>query len=224
MFTRAYLDFFAELAENNTREWFKANKERYETEVKQPFQDFVGHLLLRIRSELQPDLFVEPRDCIFRIYRDVRFSKDKTPHKLHQSAVIHPRGKKAKQEPGFYFEMGKEGLGVFAGLYAPSRAQIYELRAAMAQEPQRLAEIAAEPLFQELFGDIQGERYKRIPKEYRELGESQPLFYHKQWYVQSQLPGETLLRPDLDELMLQHYRAAQDFNAYLNEQAGPVEG
>lgn len=215
MFQPAYLDFFSELAENNSRDWFKANKTRYIKDVKKPFEDFVAHLILRIRSEEEPDLFVEPRDCIFRIYRDIRFSKDKTPHKLFQSAVIHPAGKKAKQEPGFYFEMGANGLGLFAGLYGPSLPQIYQMRDAIAQDPAALNKLIAAEDFQKYFGEILGDQYKRIPKAYRALAEKQPLLYNKQWYFHKCLDAETLLRPDLDELLLDYYRAAKPLNRYL---------
>jgi len=86
-----FLQFLYELSQNNNREWFEKNKKRYEVTVKKPFEELVGELIDRLRI-IEPDFQIQAKDCIHRIYRDTRFSADKTPYKSHVSAVFTPRG------------------------------------------------------------------------------------------------------------------------------------
>ena len=86
-FTKDFAAFFKDLEKNNNREWFHENKKRYEDSVKNPFHNFVEELIGGL-SDIFPTLTIQPKDAIFRIHRDVRFSKDKTPYKIHASALI----------------------------------------------------------------------------------------------------------------------------------------
>ena len=94
-FTKDFIDFFKELAANNKKEWFDFNRKRYEKSVKQPFAEFVQEMIDRIRAD-DPKVDISTKDAIFRINRDVRFSKDKTPYKTHMAAIVSARGKKDK--------------------------------------------------------------------------------------------------------------------------------
>ncbi|MCB0846293.1 MAG: DUF2461 domain-containing protein, partial [Bacteroidetes bacterium] len=102
-FTPDYIAFFEELARNNTKEWFDQNRSRYEKSVKKPFYAFVERMIDLI-SEDDPAVMITPKDAIFRINRDIRFSNDKTPYKTNFSAVVSPGGRKEMVTPGLYFE------------------------------------------------------------------------------------------------------------------------
>ena len=132
-----YLEFFKELAANNNKEWFDANRKRYETIVRDPFKNFIAELLNRL-SELDPELDIEPKDVIFRINRDIRFSKDKTPYKTNNSAVISPEGRKNKNHPGIYIEFGPEKMAFYGGIYMPSPTEVLRVRTYMSQNLKEL--------------------------------------------------------------------------------------
>src|SRR5690606_31023698 len=87
-FDKDYLDFFKELAANNNRDWFHANKKRYENSVKKPFATFVTDTISKVKDEYDSKLDLEVKNSVFRINRDIRFSNDKSPYKLHSAAII----------------------------------------------------------------------------------------------------------------------------------------
>ena len=92
-FEKDFLEFFKELEKNNNKDWFDANRKRYEKVIKDPFKAFVQKMIDRMH-ELDSSVIIQPKDCIFRINRDIRFSKDKTPYKSNVSAVVGVGGKK----------------------------------------------------------------------------------------------------------------------------------
>ncbi len=111
-FTKEYEQFFDELNNNNEREWFNANKSRYEKHVKKPFEAFVSDLILRMQ-QYDSACQIQPKDAIFRVNRDIRFSKDKTPYKVQMSAVVGKGGKKESSLTGVYLELGSQHLRVY---------------------------------------------------------------------------------------------------------------
>ena len=114
-FTSDYLEFFKELAANNHKEWFDANRKRYETSVKEPFKAFTQHLIDELAKKEPVFKDLKASDCIFRINRDIRFSKDKTPYKTMCSAVISPNGKKSSSIHGIYFDKYTNFLWCLSG-------------------------------------------------------------------------------------------------------------
>ena len=106
-FSKDFLDFFKELAANNNKDWFDANRKRYDKSVKEPFKAFVADLISE-SQKIDPSIDIEAKDAIFRINRDIRFSKDKTPYKLDRSAIISAAGRKDHSIPGFYIALGPD--------------------------------------------------------------------------------------------------------------------
>jgi uncharacterized protein (TIGR02453 family) len=215
-FTPDFLAFFRDLAANNHREYFHAHKKRYETSVKQPFADFIGLLIAAIRQE-DPRVRISPAQAIFRIHRDVRFSQDKSPYKLYASALIVPGTRRITGDTGFYLEFSPEHCGVYGGLYQPDKQQLENVRTAIAQDPGRLDRLMSAPAFRERFGEILGEKNVRLPAHFQSVRAVQPLIAHKQFYFRALLPAETILRPDLPDLLMAYYRAAKPLNDYLEE-------
>ncbi len=126
-FTEDYLSFFKELASNNNKDWFDKNRKRYENTVREPFKNFISDLIDEV-SKQDPEVQIEPKEAIFRINRDIRFSKDKTPYKLNNSAIISKTGRKDKSYPGLYIELGPEKLGIYGGVYMPDTKQVQKIR------------------------------------------------------------------------------------------------
>ena len=134
------LKFLADVGQNNDREWFATQTERYQT-VRAEFEKFVGEVLLNL-ADVQPAFgALDPAKCIFRIYRDVRFSKNKTPYKTSVSAVIGVAGKKTDGPFGYFLiEPGGKSM-VVCGLYQPSTAELHQVRQRIATDPAPLRAI-----------------------------------------------------------------------------------
>lgn len=103
-FTQEFIDFYIELSRNNHKDWFHANKKRYEAIVKEPFLQLLTDLIAEMQKH-DPKLEITAKECILRVNRDIRFSQDKSPYKLHVSAVISRTGKKDKGYPGLHLEL-----------------------------------------------------------------------------------------------------------------------
>ena len=135
-FDKGLFEFLKELAENNTREWFAANKERYEADLKDPCMEFISDAGPRLRS-ISPNLVADPRPVggsLFRIHRDVRFSKDKSPYKTHAGAHF-PLGGKGVHGPGYYLHLEPGGCFVAGGLWMPEPDALRAIRQRIADEP-----------------------------------------------------------------------------------------
>ena len=176
MFEEDYLNFFKELAANNHKDWFDANRKRYEKSVKKPFQLFVKELI-EAAKQVDQEIEIEPKDAIFRINRDIRFSKDKTPYKTHMAAIVSPGGRKNREVPGIYVHSSPEDFRLYSGLYEISRNNLEDLRYYIAGNQEEFNSIISNPEFVKTFGEIQGEKAKRIPAELKEAAEKQPLIY-----------------------------------------------
>jgi len=216
-FTPDFLQFFIELAPNNHKDWFDLNRKRYEKSVKEPFKDFVEHIIKEIAKTDPSFKDLEAKDCIFRINRDIRFSKDKTPYKMNVSAVVAPEGKKSKAVNGVYFEFGPEHVRVYGGVYEIDKDDLLTVREGIANDLQGFQEAYSNPRFKKVFGTILGEKNKVIPKELKEAADKEPLIFNKQWYFYAQFDAETVLDPKLDQLLLDCFEAGKPVEQYFNK-------
>ena len=209
-----YLNFFKELAANNNKQWFDLNRKRYEDRVREPFKSFVGDLIQEVQR-YDPEVRIEPKDAIFRINRDIRFSKDKTPYKLFHSAIISQKGRKDKSFPGMYIELSPENLKIVGGVYQPDTRQIQSIREHIAKNSTQFVKLIGNADFKETFGAVRGEQNKRIPKEFRDLAEKLPLIANKQWYYFSELPPQQILQDDLLEVVVRHFKTMLPVNRFF---------
>lgn len=214
-FTKEYLQFFEELKKNNQREWFHANKKRYETVVKKPFTEFTELMIDRLGA-IDKTIVVTAKDCIFRINRDIRFSADKTPYKTQMSAVISPGGRKhLSGAPGLYIQFSVDDVRLYSGLYRLEKKDLQTVREAIASQPKEFAKLIKAKKFVNKFGSIQGEKNKRLPKEFQEAAEQQPLLYNKQFYYFSAFDATLVLDPKLPKILEDHFKAAQPLNNFF---------
>lgn len=206
--------FFIELAANNHKQWFDENRKRYETVIKKPFEEFTALLINAVNKE-NPKVNPLPKQCIFRINRDIRFSKDKTPYKLNRSAAININGRKDMSPTGLYVELGPEHVRVYRGIYQLERADIYKVRSYMSRNNNKLQNLIQDKDFEKLFGDINGVKAKRIEKELRESAEKQPLLLNKQWYVYNTMDPSEVTSPNLIDKVMDRYRVADPLSKFL---------
>jgi uncharacterized protein (TIGR02453 family) len=216
-FTQDYLDFFIELAGNNHKDWFDLNRKRYEKSVKIPFQQFTKHLIDKIAKDDSAFKELEPKDCMFRINRDIRFSKDKTPYKLMCSAVISPGGKKNRAINGIYFELGPEHVRAYGGIYEVDKEGLEAVREGIAENLETFKNLYSDPTFKNLFGELRGEKNKTLPSHLRESAEKETLIFNKQFYFFAEFPAETVIKTDLDEILLNCYKAGRPMENFLNQ-------
>lgn len=215
-FTAEYLKFFRGLKKNNSKAWFDANKKVYEAEVKKPFAALVEEIITRIRAE-DPALTTSAKEAIFRLNRDIRFSKDKAPYKTHMAANISAGGRKNYELPGFYLQFGPDQVMLGGGAYMLENETIYKVRKAMVKNLDAFATLLNDKNFKQKYGTLQGEQNKVLPAEFKEYAVKQPLVANKQFYYMAELEAETILKKNLPELVMQHYHAGQAMNEFLKQ-------
>lgn len=216
-FDQEFLTFFRELSQNNNREWFNDHKKRYTQYVKEPFEAFVEAML-----DLSQDLFpgmdsVRPKDCIFRIYRDVRFSKDKSPYKTHMSAIISPGGRKDMTSIGMYVQLSAEDSRMYSGLYKLDKHQLLSVREAIVQHMEEFSSLVNAREFKDTFGEVQGEKHKRLQEPFKEHSEQQPLLYNKSFYYFKTFPAEAILEEGFDVTLKQTFQVGQEVSQFLQD-------
>lgn len=216
-FSKDYLDFFIELAPNNNKDWFDVNRKRYESSVKKPFTAFVQHMIDRFKQYDQRYTELDPSACIFRINRDIRFSKDKAPYKLFCSAVLSPNGKKSDSVHGIYFELGPEALRVYGGIYEADKDAILAIREGIAENRKQFKQLRNDAAFTGVFGEIRGEKNKILPAELKAAAAEEDLIFNKQWYFMAEFSPEEILSDNLDALLERCYLAGKPLESFFNQ-------
>lgn len=218
-FTEDFNNFFKGLAAHNNKDWFHENKKMYEQNVKGAFANFLTDLIKKIRTDYDPKLDLEVKDAVFRINRDIRFSNDKTPYKLHVSAVISRAGRKDLEDPGMYIQFGVGELWIGGGMYEPTKYNLEKIRAYIVKHPDKVKKLSADKNFQKFYGAIKGDAIKRIPKELKETFEIEPLVANKQFYFMATYEDneQLILREDLLDWVMQHYQAGLAWNKFFVE-------
>ena len=215
-FDMRFLQFFEGLALDNSKAYFDEHRKIYEQAVREPFKELVADMIMRIR-ELEPKLDIEPKDAIFRINRDIRFSKDKSPYKTHVGAYVSRGGRKGHQYPGFYFQLSNEGVMVGGGVYMPDKDGVHKVRSHIARDPGAFAKVMDDAVFKSTLGEVQGDRLKRIPPEFKETFEVQPYVANKAWYYTAEVDSEAILAEDLSDQLMDLYTAGQGLTTYLRD-------
>ena len=215
-FTKDYFDFFKELAADNSKDWFDINRDRYKKSVKEPFDQFVTDVITEV-SKLDPRIEITYKEAVFRINRDIRFSKDKTPYKLNRSAIISPKGRKDKAYPGLYIELSPEHFRIYGGVYMPDKDQLYNIRETIVQEPKTLKKLMSDKNFVAVYKELRGEKNKVIAKEFKEAGAEFDVVYNKQWYWFTELPIKTALSEDLIKDVIDAYKVNKPMMDYFSK-------
>jgi uncharacterized protein (TIGR02453 family) len=166
-FQREAIQFLTDLAENNDRAWFQPRKAEYERLLKEPLEALCLALQERFESRGLP-LSADPGRSPFRIYRDVRFSKDKSPYKTNVAAAFRwtEGGSElthAEGDPGGYFHLAPGEAFVGGGMWHPPTAKLAAFREAVLNRSGEVRALLDEPAFNGRFGEINGERLKRVP-------------------------------------------------------------
>lgn len=158
--------FLKELSENNNREWFQDNKKRHD-EARENVLDFIGEVIAGVaKTDTQVPAGLDPKNCVMRIYRDIRFSKDKTPYKTNFGAGISGNGKSFKG-PGYYLHISPEQSFVAGGLWMPEAEQLKAIRQEIDYNGAEFKNVLNAPSFKKAYGSLDEEaKLKTMPKGY----------------------------------------------------------
>ena len=211
----SFFEFFIELTLNNHKSWFDINRTRYEKHVREPFIELCEQIIGRMSEFDATFAELEPKKCIFRINKDIRFSKDKTPYKTHYAASFHVGGRMKMWPGGIYLELGPEGCGIYSGVYMPEKEDLPKFRQNIANRIPDFQNAINAPDFIRFFGQVQGEKNKILPSELREAAVREPLIFNKQFYVGHRFEAEKALEQDFVEYVIQVWQAASEFNRIL---------
>lgn len=217
------LQFIAELAANNNREWFAANKERY-LAIRAKLESFTAQWVAQLRQmdpEIEP---LQPKDCLYRIYRDTRFSKDKTPYKHWMGIYVAKHGGRRSPYGGYYLHL-QPGQCLFAGgIWCPEPELLKRLRQDVYDNVDEIEQIFARPEVNTYFSTFESEdNYKKVPTSFLSANPSYPHDWphadwlkYKSYNFSCPLSDDLVAQPDfLDQLMLR-CRAAKPINDFLN--------
>jgi len=215
-FPKEGLQFLKKLKRNNNRAWFESHKHEYEEHLKFPIQSFIFALQPYFQS-FAPEFDLSPRRSIFRIYRDVRFSNDKTPYKTHIAAHFVLRGKeKGFVGSGYYFHVEPGEVFIGGGIYMPDSDQLKGIRKAIAQHADEFLSILNNQTFRKQFGKLEGDRLQRIPKGYDETHPLAEWLKLKQFFVGKSLAESSCYRPALVETVATICKDAAPLVKFLN--------
>ena len=177
------IQFLQKLKKNNKREWFEKHREEYELYVKHPMQSLI-YGLQPYFAEFAPEFEVNPQRSLFRIYRDIRFSPDKTPYKTHIAAHFVMSGKpKGTNGLGYYVHIEPGECYIGGGLYVPDSEQLKKIRRAIATRENEFRALVEDEEFREMFLPIEGERLQRVPRGYDENHPLAEWLKFKQFYI-----------------------------------------
>lgn len=216
-FPREGIAFMKRLKRNNNRPWFEKHKPEYESFVKLPMQSLIVALQPHFRR-FAPEFDVNPKRSLFRIYRDVRFSKDKTPYKTHVAAHFVLRGKpKGVEGSGYYLHIEPGEVYLGGGVYMPDGDQLKKIRRAIADQSEKFLSILRHAKFKKEFGKLEGEKLQRVPQGYEADHPMAEWLKYKQFFVWVEWPETKCLKRGFAEEVAEVYEAAAPMVRFLNE-------
>ena len=208
------IDFLTELSKNNHKEWFDAHKERY-LQAKLEMEELVQEVITKF-SLFDPGIAdQEAKKCVFRIYRDVRFSKNKEPYKNNMGGFIVPGGKKSGRA-GYYLHLEPGNSFIAGGIYMPESNYLKKVREEILYNISDFKKIIQAKSFVKYFGEVNGEKLKRPPKGFPVDFEDMELLKLKSYTVLHPVANEEINRPEFTDKVVEVFKQMKDFNHFIN--------
>ncbi|MEO9805461.1 MAG: DUF2461 domain-containing protein [Reichenbachiella sp.] len=205
--------FLNRLRKNNNREWFNKNKDEY-LEAHKHIIEFAEHLLAELNKT---DIIETPtgKKSLYRIYRDVRFSKDKTPYSTYFGGGF--RRATEERRGGYYFHLEPDNTYVGGGFWGPNSQDMMHIRKHLQQEPDMLREILESKKFKTNFGQLRGEQLKRAPKGFDIDDPAIDLLRYKQYWVRHEFSMEEVLNQDFHKTIAKQFQNMRPFFDCMSE-------
>jgi uncharacterized protein (TIGR02453 family) len=208
------LAFLRSLKRNNRREWFQPRKGKYESLIKIPMLELVNALNAEF-ARFAPDYITQPEKAVYRIYRDTRFSHDKTPYKTHIAAIFPRRSAIKREGAVFYLHFTEKELLAFGGVYSPERDELLAYRGLLHERYEEFEEILRDKKLRAL-GGLQGEQLSRMPKGFPPDHPAEELLRHRQWYLESVMDIKLLTSKRLVTQLACSFAIMAPFVEFLN--------
>lgn len=215
-FSNEAIKFLRGLKRNNDRTWFEARKLVYERELKNPMFALISEINAAM-ANFAPEHIRPPQKIMMRIYRDIRFSKDKRPYKTHISAWWAREGLEKTSGGGFYFHVSPEEVFIAAGVYMPEREQLLAIRRYLAENHKEYRSLMKGKKLRSLMTEGDGAPLTRAPKGFPEDHPAIDLLKMRQWTVSAKLPGDSALKPTIAKEVISRFQAAAPMIALLNQ-------
>ncbi|MGE8723330.1 DUF2461 domain-containing protein [Leptospira terpstrae] len=210
------LSFLSELKINNNRDWFLENKKRF-NEIQSELIILTGYFLSEIEKFDKTVKGVDPKSCIFRIYKDVRFSKDKSPYKTHFGIFIRGGGKKI-DGTGYYLHLEPDGSLVGGGCYQPDPKSLFKIRERIISDVNVFRKIINDRKFVMDFGtEFYAEKLKTAPKGFAKDNPMIELLKYKGFAVAKKIKNTDLISNDFVSETLKSFRNLYPLNQFLEE-------
>ncbi len=213
MLAKETLDLLKKLEKNNNREWFQANKKAFDA-AQDNVIAFTGSLIGSIGKFDADVAGLDPKTCVFRIYRDVRFSKDKSPYKTNLGAYISPGGRKSMQ-PGYYFHIQPGQSFIAGGKHIPDGPELLKIRTAIANNTDEFLKTINKKSYKDIFGELHGDRLVKPPKGFDPDHKAVEYLKLKEFMAYTEFPDKVVISADFPKTLTKIAKEMYPLVAFL---------
>jgi len=214
-FSPEAIKFLRNLARNNKREWFQPRKQQYEELIKAPMVQLVECLNNQF-AEFAPQYVTLPQKAVFRIYRDTRFSANKTPYKTHVAAIFPLQNTPKNYGSAFYFHFSAKELLVFGGVWSPEREELLAIRTLLQESYQEFQKLLRDRKLRSAIGELKGDELTRMPAGFLVDHPAESLIRKKQWYLETTVDVALITTPRLLPELVKYFRLMMPLVDFLN--------
>ena len=215
-FTPKTVSFLRALKRNNDREWFRARRAEYDAHVHEPMVTVIEQLAVDFKT-IAPELIASPKQSMFRIYRDTRFSSNKKPLKTHAGAVFRTRDLPKPQGAGLYFEIAPAWVWIGGGMWRPEAPELVRIREHIAETWPEIRTITGSGSFRRRFDELSGDAMTRVPRGYSADHPAAAYLKHRQFYGGAEFPASLAYAKDFYPTLVATFKALMPLVRFLNE-------
>ncbi|MEZ5593468.1 MAG: DUF2461 domain-containing protein [Gammaproteobacteria bacterium] len=209
--------FLRELAENNNRDWFNANKPRYQDHILAPMSRFIRAIAPHL-YRISPAFIADPKPhggSMFRIYRDTRFGNNKSPYKEHIACQFRHNRARDVHAPGFYVQLEPQRIFLGGGIWRAPTEALGHIRDTLAEDPEHWRKITTQPAFVQQFGTVQGEQLKRVPRGFDPQHPLAEDLKRKTFFAGTELAPASALEAAFVDEVAAHFETAAPFMQFI---------
>ena len=215
-FTPTTLRFLRSLKRNNNRDWFKARKDQYDASVREPMIEVINALAVDFRR-FAPELIASPQKSMYRIYRDTRFSENKTPLKTHVAAGFPWRGLPRHEGAGLYFEVAHGWVWAGGGMWAPQPPQLLRVREHISSTYPEIQRLSRTTTFRRHLGELQGDRLSRVPRGFSKDDPAAEYLKLYRFVAGREFPASLATSAEFYPTLVRTFKALMPLVRFLNE-------
>jgi uncharacterized protein (TIGR02453 family) len=215
-FSPESLRFLRALKRNNDREWFRARRDQYDRVVRAPMIAVIEQLAVDFRR-FAPEMMASPKSSLYRVYRDTRFSADKSPLKTHVSASFRWRGLPKGTAAGLYLELNPGSVWIGGGFYSPGPQQLVRIRTHISDTYPEIHQLVRTAAFRKVLGTIEGDRLTRLPRGYAQGDPSTEYLKYKHFLAGREFPPVFATTAAFYPALVETFKAAMPLVRFLNE-------